>query len=252
MRCKGYTRKTGTRNGGRHINLILPFWNSELYVEISAWFPFGKDYQPISVNRFYDDNLKRIAELCFDLNSEFFFMASPQTGCVGNLPRENFFKYSPDRNLTLGFLMVLGYSEEMEKAIIAALGILECRHEIFAGITACSLWSSGTFNGTTKVIAIASNEPFFDSTDFLKGFAGILNDTKNFLGASDISGYAEKFGYSRFFMRWENDNPLDIRISQLLSEMTYEHTHEITGGPANIEFPPFMGAVVSVKEFTGK
>ena len=140
--------------------MYMPFWKSELYVEISPWFPFGKDYQPVSVNRFYDGTLKQIASSCLDLDSEFFFMASPQTGCVGNLPRENFFKYSPDALLSLGFLMILGYSDYMERAVIASLGVLESANGLFPGITSCSFWSRGVFHGTAKIIAIASNEPF--------------------------------------------------------------------------------------------
>ncbi|MBQ7665079.1 MAG: hypothetical protein IJS42_00025, partial [Synergistaceae bacterium] len=105
--------------------MILPFWNSELYVEISPCFPFGKDYHPVSLNRFYNATLHRISEASMNLGSEFFFMASPLTGCVGNLSRENFFKYGPDNVLNLGFLMTFGYSDMLERAIIASFGLLE-------------------------------------------------------------------------------------------------------------------------------
>lgn len=226
--------------------MILPFWNSELYVEISPCFPFGKDYHPVSLNRFYNATLHRISEASMNLGSEFFFMASPLTGCVGNLSRENFFKYGPDNVLNLGFLMTFGYSDMLERAIIASFGLLESSHGLFAGITSCSLWSRGIYEGTAKVIAIASNEPFYDCTEYLKGLAGLLEEAENFTKSEDISYYAEKFGYDRFFMRWENDNPFDLRISEILSEFETDTVKEITGGSSIEEFPPFLGAALNM------
>ncbi len=226
--------------------MVLPFWNSELYVEISSWFPFGRDYHPVSLNRFYDDTLKRISEASLNLGSEFFFMASPATGCVGNLSRENFFRYGPDHFMNLGFIMTFGFSEMFEKIIIASLGILESSRGLFAGITSCSLWSRGIYEGNTKVIAIASNEPFYDCTEYLSGLAKFLEDVNSFIEVKNISYYAEKFGYDRFFMLWENDRPFDLRISEILSEFETDTTKEITGGSSVEEFPPFLGAAINV------
>ena len=225
--------------------MLLPFWNSELYVEISRCFPFGRDYHPASLSRFHDETLLRISSACLDLGGEFFFMASPQTGCVGNLSRENFFKFSPDAALNLGFILTLGYSDTLEKAVIASLIMPEAQMKLKAGITACSLWSRGIFEGATKVIAVASEEPFFDSTDYLKGFAGILEKFRNSLDCTDRSYYAEKFGYDRFFMQWENDNPIDTAVSRTIAEFELEEAREAVGGPASDDFPPFMGISIS-------
>ncbi|MBQ3654189.1 MAG: hypothetical protein II954_07205 [Synergistaceae bacterium] len=224
--------------------MILPFWNSELYVEISSWFPFGKDYHPVSLNRFHDDTLHRISRACLDLEGEFFFMASPSTGCVGNLPRENFFKYSPDKFFSLGFLMTLGYSDQLERAVIASLTLPCVNYKLTAGITACSLWSRGVFEGTTRVIAVAGDEPFYDSTEYLRGFAGILEALRD---NANNSYYAEEFGYKRFFVSWEKDSPTDLRVSEMISDFTFDGTREIVGGANTEDFPPFMGAAVSVR-----
>ena len=227
--------------------MILPFWNSELYVEISSWFPFGKDYQPVSVNRFYDGTLASIAGSCLDLESEFFFMASPSIGCVGNFPRENFFKFSPDSVLNLGFLMILGFSEKIERAVTLSLSKLDSAQELFAGITSCSIWSKDIYKGTAKVIAIASESPFFDCTDFLKGFAGVLESMKKITHSSDYAFYAEKFGYDRFFINWENSKLYDLRVTQVISELEYDDTKNLVGGSPNMDFPPFMGMIMSNK-----
>ena len=173
------------------------------------------------------------------------FMASPQTGCVGNLSRENFYKTSPDAIINLGFIMTLGYSDMLEKAVIASLLIPEARLKLKAGITACSMWSRGIFEGITKVIAIAAEEPFFDSTDWLKGFADILEEFRKTQKNICSSYFAEKFGYDRFFVRWENDSPTDLAVSQAITEFEYDGTRELVGGAASQDFPPFMGAVIS-------
>ena len=227
--------------------MILPFWNSELYVELSSCFPFGRDYHPVSMSRFHSKTLERISRACFDLGGEFLFMASPQTGCVGNLPRENFFKASPDPVLNLGFIMTLAYADPLEKAVIASLMQPEARMKLNAGIAGCSLWSRGTLEGMTKVIAVASEDPFFDSTEYLEVFAKILEEFKGFAGAGNLSYYAEKFGYDRFFAVWETDNYRDMAVSQALNDFEFDGTREIVGGAASTDFPPFMGATINMR-----
>ena len=227
--------------------MFLPYWNSELYVEISSCFPLGKDYQPVSINKFYDENLRNLASLCMDLDSEFFFMASPFIGCVGNLPRENFFRYTPDNVFNLGFLMLLSYSEKIEKALIVSLAF-EHEKNLLAGVSKCSFWRKGVFEGNTKVIAIVSDDPFYDCTEYLKRLTDTLAIVKKSLRASDSSYYAEKFGYDRFFIPWENENPYELRVSQLISEFEYENTKEIVGGSTRIEFPQFLGITIRAIE----
>ncbi|MBQ3403526.1 MAG: hypothetical protein IJG65_09210 [Synergistaceae bacterium] len=226
--------------------MILPFWNSELYVEISSWFPFGKDYHPVSVNRFHSRTLRNIASSCIDLDGEFFFMASTSTGCIGSLPRENFFTVNSANVLNLGFLLVLGYSEPLEKAVILSLGAIGPQSGLNAGITACSIWNNGIFEGTARVIAIADDDPFYDCTEYLKVLDGVMNGTKNLLGTPGQSYYAEKFGYNRFFIDWEEGSTYDIETSRIMSEFEFDGTREITGGSPREEFPPFMGTAVSI------
>ncbi|MBQ7067910.1 MAG: hypothetical protein IJM82_01950 [Synergistaceae bacterium] len=224
---------------------FLPNWNSNLYIEISPFFPLGRDYQPVSVNRFFDDTLKNIAESCLNLEGEFFFMASPWLGCVGNLPRENFFRYKPDNVFNLGFLMVLGYSELLEKAVMLSL-TSESAKGLMAGLTSCALWNRGVFRGNSNVIVIAADDPLYDCTEYLKKFDGYLHMVKEAVNASDLAFYAEKFGYDRFFVEWEKQNPYDLRINQIISEFEYESSQEITGGSSAIDFPAFTGISVTV------
>ncbi|MBQ7216770.1 MAG: hypothetical protein IJS39_12400, partial [Synergistaceae bacterium] len=108
-------------------------------------------------------------------------------------------------------------------------------------------WSHGVFEGVTKVIAVAADEPFYDSTDYLKGFAGILEDFGKILKSENNAYYAEKFGYDRFFVAWEDENPIDIAVSRTMAEFELDGTKEIAGGGVNEDFPAFMGAAVNLR-----
>ena len=227
--------------------MILPNWNSEIQVEITSWYPFGKDYHPVSLNRFYDETLRRISESSMNMGSEFFFMASPLTGCVGNLSRENFFKPNPDSIINLGFIMTFGYSYMIERSIIASFAFLDTSHELQAGITTCSLWSRGIYEGSTRVVVVTSDDTFYDCTDYLKGLAKIFEETNECIKTCDISYYAEKFGYNRFFMEHETDRPTERSISEVLSEMESDIATEITGGSSVEEFPSFLGTGISMR-----
>ena len=226
----------------------MPFWNSELHVEIPSWFPWGKDYQPVSINRFYDKTLSDIAAWCFDLDSEFYFMASPLVGYVGSLPREKYFQISPENTLHLGFLMVFAYSEIIEKALIASIAFNNLSKELSIGITTCSLWRGGIFEEKVKVIVIASDDPFYDCTGYLEGLLKVLRDIRGVVRPPALSFYAEKFGYNRFSLEWENDNPYDIRVSQILSEIEDNGAKDIVGGSPMVNFPPFFGISITAIE----
>ena len=212
---------------------------------MSSCFPFGRDYQPVSINKLCDENLKSIASSCMDLDSEFLFMVSPSVGCVGNFPRENFFRYGPDNVFYIGFLMLFGFSEKLEKAIIISLAMhMKIDTKLLAGVSNCSFWRSGIFEGRAKVIAITSDEPFYDGSEYIKNLAEALVLTKQAMKTSDLSYYAEKFGYDRFFARWENQKTYDARISKLIAEFKYNETKELLGGSTQIDLPSFIGVTI--------
>ena len=143
--------------------------------------------------------------------------------------------------------MILGYSEKIEKAVIASLRLMEEKSGLSAGITSCSIWSHGIFEGNTKVIAIAGDDPLFDGSNYLYLFARLLIDVKKYFGTPGQSYYAEKFGYERFFMSWENDSPYDMAASSTIAEFELDTTRDIVGGSSREDFPPFMGAAVSIQ-----
>ena len=233
---------------------MLPYWNSDLDLEIASWFPFGVDYQPVSINRLYSQQLRRVAAQCLALDSEFLFMASPQTGCIGSLMRDNFYRADPYGVISLGFMMILGYSQRMERLVADALEKMRQYEDLTAGVAICSLWNQGVLMGSLKAIAVVSNGPFFEEEAFLDGFEGLLSvrvkeqetpggrRRKRRPGDdASLSFFAEKFGYRRFCMPYETDDPLQLRISQLLYEMEFAETRQMVGPSPELPFPPFFG-----------
>ena len=220
---------------------MLPYWNSDLDLEIAPWFPLGVDYQPVSINHLYSQQLRRIAAGCFAYDSEFFFMSSPQTGCIGSLMRDNFYRDEPYGLLAPGFLMILGYSQRMERLIGSALAELD-EEELSAGVAFCSLWNGGTLVGEMKVIALVSDLVFFDEADFLNNFEKVLSLGQ---GEPEVSFFAEKFGYRRFCVPYETDDPLQLRISQLLYEMEFAETRQMVGPSPERQLPPFLGLTLA-------
>ncbi len=215
---------------------LLRYWSSELDLEIAPWFPFGVDYKPISINSLYSPQLKDIAAFCLDMGSEFFFMTSTYGGCVGSLMRDNFYKYDVKNGVSLGFMMLLGYSPQMEKFLFEKISDQD---EIKAGVAFCSLWNKTLLLENLKVIALVSNSIIFNEEDFLADFEAMLS--KESVAHSNISYFAEKFGYRRFYMAYETDDLLQLRISNLLYEMEFPETRQMVGPSPEMPFPSFLG-----------
>ena len=228
---------------------MLPYWNSDLDLEIASWFPLGVDYRPVPTNQ--SPQLQRIASRCLGLDSEFLFMSSPRTGCVGSLMRDNW--GMPENGIIhLGFMMVLGYSPRMERLVELVLDGRtreqngEEEPQLEAGVAFCSLWHEGILMGAVKVIALVSGEPFFEEDGFLDGFDRALSDTGSAKEQdARLSFFAERFGYRRFSMLYETDDPLQMRISQLLYEMEFSETRQMVGPSPELPFPPFLGVALS-------
>lgn len=216
---------------------MLPYWNSDLDLEIASWFPFGVDYQPISMNCPLSPRLRKVAASCLDQGSEFFFMSSLGTGPIGSLMRDSFYRINSQGIASLGFMMILGYSPRMERLIGAGFGGSE---ELSAGVAFCSLWNGDVLLENVKVIVLVSEGIFFDEEKFLTDFEGMLASQ---VGNPGLAFFAEQFGYRRFCMAYETDDPLQLRISRLLYEMEFAETRQMVGPSPEVSFPPFFGLV---------
>ena len=215
----------------------MRYWSSDLDLEVASWFPFGVDYKPISINSLHSPRLKRIAALCLEAESEFFFMTSMWSGCVGSLMRDNFYKGGENQVFSLGFMMLLGYSQRMENLLDRKFSD---QKDIQAGVAFCSLWNKTLFLENMKVIVLISDSILFSEDNFLADFEAMFENEKN-AESSNISYFAEKFGYRRFCMAYETDDLLQLRISKLLFELELPETRQMVGPSPEMSFPPFFG-----------
>lgn len=215
---------------------MLRYWSSDLDLEVAPWFPFGLDYQPVSINLLHSSQLKKIASRCLELGSELFFISSTYSGCVGSFMRDNFYKSEDTVPLRLGFMMILGYSPQMERLIFQKIPQDD---GLKTGLAFCSLWNKTLQLDDVKIIALVSDEIVFDEEKFLSDFEKIL-DSGASKETSNLTYFAEKFGYRRFYLSSETDNPLALRITKLLYEMELSETREMLGPSPEMPFPQFF------------
>jgi hypothetical protein len=208
---------------------------------VAPWFPIGVDYKLVSINSLYSARLKNVAALSLAVDSEFLFMSSIQSGYVGNFLRENLFTTNTHIGFNLGFFLLLGYSQRIE-SLVEKMQQDKEKEAIKAGITWCAIRRNKMLLGNLKSIALVSEDILFDEEAFLAHFETVLSENISKSGGeSNIHYYAEKFGYRRFFIPYETDNPTDMNVSRLLIEMEFPETKQITGPSPEISFPFFVG-----------
>ncbi|MGI6782813.1 MAG: hypothetical protein ACOX5A_01190 [Aminivibrio sp.] len=213
----------------------LPYWDSDVDMQIAPWFPLGVDYKPVSINLFHSGLLSKIAALALGLNSEFFCLASFKSGYVGTLLRDNMFIPGRLRRIELGFTMLFGYSSAMEEAI---LSLLEDHEDIEGGVSFCTLRDRNIIRECFKAIILVSGNPLFGEDEFLDKLGEALE--KHAPPREDTAFFAETFGYRRFFIPYETDDPVRLEISRLLYEMEFEETRRWVGPSPEVSFPPFF------------
>ena len=222
----------------------LLYWNRNVDLDISSWIPYGVDYSPVSANRLHSDRLARIASLALDMDSELLFLRSFHSGNGGTLFRDHL--YDPDRSgeLELGFTLVFTYSRPIEKVLAG----LEAKYgNVRAGLTLCGVWERAVLLDECKVVALVSEDPFFDEEGFLEGLEGDLTE-----GAGGSRGavgfFAERFGYRRGSIPYETDDVVQMAIAQVLFDFTLEETRRIVGPPPEVAFPALLEGLPSPVE----
>ena len=211
----------------------LPYWDQNVDLEIVSWLPYRIDFTPISVNALHSERLASIARLAFGLESEFFYLRSPESGYVGTMARESLI--DPDKNSerTGGFTIVFSYSSSIERILDS---VARGQLNVYAGLTLCGIWDRFILVDECKVVAVASDDPQFDEDQFLDNLEQALKQSEE-VKNSNLAFYAEKFGYRRFSIPYETDNVTQMGISQLLFEFEMEETLEIVGPLPEVSLP---------------
>lgn len=217
----------------------MNYWDHNVDLRVVSWFPLGKDYKPVSINSYHSSVLEEIAGLSLALDSEFFCLTSLKSGYVGSLLRDNMLIPGKDIKIDLGFTMVFGYSHKMESLLFS---LLKGTQGISGGITTCTLWSNNLLLESFKSIILVSTNPLFDEESFfdlLVRSMRIVSDDN-----SAMSYFAEKFGYTRFFIPFETDNPVNLQISRYLYEMEFEETRRTVGPSPERSLPEVIGLML--------
>lgn len=216
---------------------ILPYWDQNIELDIVPWIPYGKDYSPVTVNKLYSPLLANVAGLSFELQSEFLYLRSFQSGNVGTLARQNMIDPIRNRGIELGFTMVFSFSEAVEAAIIPLL----CEFRgLKAGLTLCGIWSDDVLVDECKVVMLVCEDPFFDESKF---FLALQKSFQLYSGrkSSNLSFFAEKFGYRRFSISYETENLTQMQITQTLFDMELDATKELLGPAPEMKLPQLPG-----------
>jgi hypothetical protein len=205
---------------------LLPYWDQNVDLDVVNWLPYCLDFNPVSVNGMHSETLRSIAALSLEMDSEFLYLRSMRSGCVGTLFRENLIDPGRDHRLSLGFSMVFGYSRLME-ALLPLVSKGQPRSvgggDPFAG--------SGTVEilpGRKQGYRPRQRKPrFCEEEKFLEALMEVMSKAGG--EKRQASFYAERFGYRRFSIPYETDDVQQLAISQLLHDFEFEETRTIVG-----------------------
>jgi hypothetical protein len=217
----------------------MNYWDHNVDLNVTSWFPFGKDYKPVSINAYHSPALEEIAKLSLDLDSELFCLTSLKSGNVGSLLRDNMIIPGKDSKVELGFTMVFGYSSRMEALLFPLLKEVD---GVSGGITACSLWNDDMYLDSFKAIILVSSNPLFDEDGFFSMLVDAMRQAP--MDGLSMSYFAEKFGYTRFFIPFETDNTTSLQISRYLYEMEFDETRRSVGPSPEKMLPELVGLML--------
>ncbi len=211
---------------------ILPYWDQNVDLEISPWAPYGKDFNPISVNSMHSDQLGAIASLALGMDSELMFLESSVTGQVGALFRENLMMPGRRRGQDGGFSVMFGYSQVME----ALLGMFAQAYPgLRAGLAVCGVWDRSMLVDECKVIVLVGETLFLNEAGCLNALQQVMLAASTDNGSSSF--FAEQFGYRRFSIPFETDDVTNLAILKLLFDFEFDATRAVVGPPPEVSLP---------------
>lgn len=211
---------------------VLAYWDQNVDLEISPWMPYGKDFNPVSVNSMHSDQLGSIASLAMGMDSELIYVESAETGQVGALFRENLMMPGKRRHADKGFSVMFGYSPVME----ALLGMFA---QVFpglkAGLAVCGVWDREMLVDECKVIVLVGENLMLNEVKCLKALQEVMSAASSDGGTSSF--FAERFGYRRFSIPFETDDITNLSILKLLYDFEFEATRSVVGPPPEVRLP---------------
>ncbi|MDY3869464.1 MAG: hypothetical protein SOZ52_08840 [Pyramidobacter sp.] len=220
--------------------MCIPYWDSELDVEVGCWGGFNFERGSISMAALHSASLGIISAQAMSLGSELLYLCGTG-GVAGSMMWEESVLEVRNVPSEAPFTLVLGYSREMEKF---ASSFAADHEEIKAGVTDCTFWSNKVPLSRYKVIAFMATVPVFDERDCLADMARRLKEWKS--RDPFIPFYAEKLGFIRAPLSYETDVPRDLVMTSELQNFQLEATRLVVGPSPSVALPLFyemrMGA----------
>ncbi len=202
--------------------VCLPYWDSDLDVEVGRWGAVNLRKRPVSSAGFHSPLMAKIAAGALALESELLYLCGLTSGVAGTMAWENPLTRLGPSPLSL-FTLVLGYSRPMEALVTS---FLERHPELRGGVTDCTFWCDAVPSCRYKVIVVVAALPLVDEGACLRDLGEALEAQKP---RSSAAFYAEKLGYLRGPVPYETDNPRGLSVTAELLNLQLEATWEVLG-----------------------
>lgn len=212
--------------------MCLPYWDTELDIEVGDWAFSNKERCAVSLAGLHSDLLKKMSSCVLALNSELLYICGTEIGAAGSMFWEESISDSRGIPGLSPFTVILGYSREIER--FAAVFCAQ-HGKLKAGVTRCTFWNGNIPLASYKVVALVTDLPMIDEvgclTSMLSAFIG--SGKCNTL----LPYYAERFGFLRAPVFYETDKPENLLVTHKLESFQLEATRSVVGPSPMVSMP---------------
>lgn len=214
--------------------MCLPYWNSELDVEIGCWNFTRSEHGVVSMAGLYSELLRELSSQALALDSELLYLCGSECGIAGSMLWNEAVLEKKTGSDISPFILVLGYSREMERFVGR---FLTSREDLKAGVTECTFWKGHIALVRYKVIACMETLPVFNE---LKCFSEMIKALRKWKGKNTlIPFYAEHLGFLRAPLLYETDVPKDMLVMNKLENFQLDVTRSVVGPSPSVPLPVF-------------
>lgn len=212
--------------------MCLPYWDSELDIEIGGWAFSNREHSVVSLAGLHSELLKRLSFCALALNSELLYLCGNDIGTSGSLFWEDAMETPRSSRGFFPFTLIFGYSSEMERFGAA---FTSHRSGLKAGVTQCTFWNKKIPLASYKVVVLVTDQTALDEMDCLRAMLDEFEKKQR--RDALIPCYAERLGFIRAPLSYETDRPADLLISKQLETIELEATRAVVGPSPLVPFP---------------
>lgn len=212
--------------------MCLPYWDSELDVEVGPWGSFKMEHRPVSAPALYSPQMGRLANEAMALESEFLYMNGLGMGAAGSMIWENSLLLMDEVPVLPMFTLIFGYSRKIESFLS---DFLLSRQGLKGGVTVCTFWQDEVPIVHYKVAAVLGTVPLVDEEQCISSLIDAMARRKD--RDSSLSYFAEKLGFLRAPVPYETDRPGDLSVTEKLQSFQLAATREVLGPSPSVPMP---------------